>query len=243
MKRTLWLPATLLTALTIALGLSACMERASTCAQSGRCLRGELDEPAAAPSQPSCVEDADCNDDNLCTRDTCNFGVCTRAAVSDGRVMRTAGCVATVCSGGQEHAEAVAAGALCEGGLVCDASGECVACDAAHACPAGRTCGKSGSCGVDLGGDCQDGLACASGHCVDGRCCQLACDKACFTCNASAAYSGCAVVPMGEAHAACSEAQVCDGIGQCKLTEGQPCAASEECLSEVCAAGVCAAIQ
>lgn len=244
MKRTLWLPATLLTVLSISLGLPACLDRGNTCAESGRCLRGEFEgPPSAVPTQQSCVEDADCSDGNLCTRDTCNFGACTRAALSDGRVMQTAGCVATVCSGGEEHEQAVAPGALCEGGLVCDAAGSCVACDAAHACPAGRTCGKSGSCGVDLGGDCVDDLACASGHCVDGRCCKLGCDTECLTCNASAGYSQCALIPLGEAHAACTDAQLCDGLGHCKSAEGQPCAAPEECLSGVCDAGVCAAIE
>jgi len=47
------------------------------------------------------------------------------------------------------------------------------------------SCVMEFQCGVKLQVNCTSGSQCASGHCVDGYCCNTACDQPCYACNIS----------------------------------------------------------
>ncbi len=83
--------------------------------------------------------------------------------------------------------------------------------------------------------------SCASGHCVDGVCCESAgCTGACKSCNVPGSEGICVLAQAGtEVPGSCSEGQSCDGTGACKSKNGQACAAASACASGHCVDGVC----
>ncbi len=97
----------------------------------------------------------------------------------------------------------------------CDATGECVAvtgADDPDTCTGDASCDALGACKPALGAACQDDGGCASGHCVDGVCCDRACDATCEACDgASPGVCGLVVgAPHGD-RPACPEGAVCSG--------------------------------
>jgi hypothetical protein len=85
------------------------------------------------------------------------------------------------------------------------------------------------------GSYCNVHAACASGFCVDGVCCESACDGICQTCADSPGT--CTLVLQNNGDDTCSD--VCDGAGACKKFMGSMCALGEECVSGFCTEGVC----
>ena len=83
-----------------------------------------------------------------------------------------------------------------------------------------------------LGAACAAGTTCASGRCVDGLCCDLACVGACQACNVAGSEGRCVPIPAGQDPAnECAEATgcgadgTCDGIGACRVRQaGTECA-------------------
>ena len=64
-----------------------------------------------------------------------------------------------------------------------------------------------------LGATCSDGAACASGFCVDDRCCDTACDDACATCGEDGVCAPvAAATTCRDAAGACDVAETCDGV-------------------------------
>ena len=92
-------------------------------------------------------------------------------------------------------------------------------CSAGHQCVAGR-CGKSPN-----GADCTTGDGCASGFCVDGVCCNVACAGSCVSCSQTGKAGICQPLPAGVKDSACiasnpttcGRSGVCDGFGSCAL--------------------------
>jgi hypothetical protein len=89
---------------------------------------------------------------------------------------------------------------------------------------------SSGSGGGNTNGEvCNGDGACESGHCIDGRCCALACtDQGASSCRATGVCnddgSGCQVYPVGT---------VCGGDGSCSgstITGASTCDASGTCV-------------
>jgi hypothetical protein len=83
----------------------------------------------------------------------------------------------------------------------------CGACG--NRCPAGSAC-NGGTCGASNGSTCTSGNDCASGVCVDGICCDQACDGACQSCS----------------------------TGTCTGTSGAPCGGDGACAG-TCRSGTC----
>lgn len=126
---------------------------------------------------------------------------------------------AQVCEGRLRCADAL----VCKG--TCAGDGDCVA---------GSTCNTSaGMCSPAkaLGVACDpddEGRDCESGHCVDGVCCDTACNGGCSGCRLAitgVANGTCAPVPVGddpkdacddEGAASCGSDGVCDGGGDCR---------------------------
>jgi hypothetical protein len=103
---------------------------------------------------------------------------------------------------------------------------------------------------------CKVGATCATGFCVDGVCCESACDTACNACilaGTGKPDGTCALAQAGkdphddckdDGAPTCKKDGLCDGAGACEdypSTKCTPsaCAMDEECSSGFCADGVC----
>ena len=165
----------------------------------------------------------------------------------------------------QLHAQGTSCGAsVCQGtvakGQICDGMGQCVIdpvgkdC-APHVCSAGscmNPCTNDNEClagNICLAGACKplgmpglpcvDGLACVSGFCVDGVCCDVACAGACEACSTAKKGQGadgqCGPIVAGvdpddecaaEPPPTCGFDGQCNGAGSCaRHAAGTPCAA------------------
>ena len=108
-------------------------------------------------------------------------------------------------------------------------------------CSDNLACDGSGACwDRAVGENCSEAYECVSGFCVDGVCCESACDGACSacatggTCTAYEAHSD----PEDE----CAGVRTCDGAGACFAKQGLvACGGADECISQECCGGVCAA--
>lgn len=121
---------------------------------------------------------------------------------------------------------------VCDLGICCQGpcTGACRACvagtgacepvrsaDDADTCARASTCDASGACKKKDGQTCGTGGECASGHCVDGVCCNSACSGACEACD-GAVKGRCDVVagrprgnrPCASDGSSCGGA--CDGV-------------------------------
>jgi len=158
--------------------------------------------------------------------------------------------------------------ALCEGGVRhevsrCDGAGACIpgatsACEPYH-CGEGdgsdscaTTCGDHTDCvqshycrrdfcvpRPDAGERCLSDAACASGHCVDGFCCDEACDEPCRSCGAGGLEGACVVVSDAPDPGSCDGDEACSADGLCLGTTGATCEDAAACLSGFCADGRC----
>ena len=103
----------------------------------------------------------------------------------------------------------------------------------------GTTCAQGKQCSVNID--------CTSGFCADGVCCNTACTGACVACTAAKKGSGsdgvCGSIPVNQPDTfpanICVSPKACDGVSNCKKTDGQTCGGNSECVSGSCADGVC----
>lgn len=239
---------------------AACSAEVKGSGQDGLC--GSVAE--GADPRGDCEDDgaATCGHDGTCD----GAGACRRYAVG------------TVCGGAPSCAGAIqtnpdtcdASGACQAGGAtacapyVCGATQCKTACSTEADCAAGSYCGPGSVClpKKDQGAACGAEAECSSGACVDGVCCNIACDFACTACSAAKKGSGadgeCGVIAAGsdpddecadEGAASCGHDGACDGAGACRYyAPGTPCGAAGSCADgeqtspDVCAGpGVCAA--
>ncbi|MBK9259502.1 MAG: hypothetical protein IPM54_06650 [Polyangiaceae bacterium] len=93
------------------------------------------------------------------------------------------------------------------------------------------------------GTTCTAGDQCASLHCVDGICCDTACNGICVACSATKKGQGtdgtCGPIkydtdPDDECYGG-----GCNGSGACGYYNGVPCSMGDQCLSTYCVDGVC----
>lgn len=86
---------------------------------------------------------------------------------------------------------------------------------------AGASGGTGGDGGAppDLGEPCDDPSACSTGQCVDGVCCDTACDGVCQSCAIDGLEGTCSAHAGGtDPDTECDEG-VCDGVDQCSAGE------------------------
>jgi hypothetical protein len=85
---------------------------------------------------------------------------------------------------------------------------------------------------------CTMGAQCASGFCVDGVCCDAACDGSCESCALTGKVGTCSPV-KNAADDTCGGDSICDGSSTCRTMLGKACSAPNECASGNCVDGVC----
>jgi hypothetical protein len=196
-----------------------------------------------------CKSDAECGEPTACVSWRCTNGYCEADAAAKGKDAESSPqyCVHATCNGmgGVELAPApldvpadecrtwtceglearvvdAPEGKPCAQG-VCDGHGQCVACAGSFLC---------------LGTACAVGDQCASGHCVDGVCCDSKCDDPCMHCDATGA---CVELPAYEIDpdSSCSGDMVCAAGGSCKKADNEPCQTAGDCASGLCYDGIC----
>ncbi|MGZ3417898.1 MAG: hypothetical protein ACXVEE_08545 [Polyangiales bacterium] len=149
-------------------------------------------------------------------------------------------------------------GGSCRDGFCCDTKcGACQRCDGPgnggvcapvigaplvgtehDTCTGTKACDTSGACKSKNGQACSAGTDCASGACVDGFCCNAACNQACEVCNVTPGT--CTAAPKG------AGGRTSCGVGSCNGTShvcSTSCATDADCsASGFCNAGTCVAV-
>ncbi len=233
---------------------------ASTCSVSGACLpkNGQACTAPGDCASGFCVDGVCCNTACGGACDVCSQalgasadGTCSPApAGSSG----SPACAPLVCDG---------TSAACPTSCASDA-----ACAAGSYCAADATCktriAQSGACDDRAGKDClvSGCRECATpGGCVDGYCCEAACDGACDVCDATPGtctnaaarapgFPSCSPYLCSGAAAACATTCAADtdcatgawcDSGACvgQKTSGSACSGSNQCASGYCVDGVC----
>lgn len=129
---------------------------------------------------------------------------------------------------------------FCADGVCCDVAactGACKSCsvpgsegtcvlvkagtEVAGSCDSGKACDGTGTCKTKNGTACTGGAECASGFCVDGMCCDSACDGVCASCNQAGRAGKCTPYQAGtDPQNECQQGTgvcraTCDGVGDC----------------------------
>ena len=225
------------------------------------------DVPAVPDGCTQCTKDDQCDDGNVCTKDTCSAAkcckstpapaggscddkdLCTKQDACDGKG-KCAGTLFT-CTPGS-----------CEASATCDGKGGCITthkpaatvCDDKSACTSGDGCDGKGKCVGTL-------YACVPGKCEATSVCDgkggcaytfltsgAVCDdgNACSKGDACDGKGGCAGTPYACAPKQCEAASVCDGKGGCLATpkpattscvDGDPCTKNDACDGKGACAG------
>ena len=186
------------------------------------CSPGDTCNPATGSCEPTpCTSDADCDDGDACTTDTCNAGVCSSTDVScDDKNL----CTIDWCD---PFTGCVNMPKWCSPGEACD--------------PATGNCGM-GPCTIDA--DCNDWNDCTTDTCNAGVCenAPVSCDDAnACTIDFCNSYGGCVNMPKE-----CSPGDTCNPVtGNCEpvppagCTSDAECDDSNPCSMDTCNVGVC----
>ena len=212
----------------------------------------------AGTCQPQRALGAACSAPDQCGSGFCASGECCNRACAGGcEACGAGGACATLASG----ASSAACGPyLCQGAVTCPTS-----CGVSTQCGGGTVCiGASCTGPQPNGNSCTFASQCLSNFCVDGFCCNSACNGACNACSVAtgastngscasvsgagnpscapylcrAAGSGCPTTCTLSSQ--CAPGAVCVG-GQCAPLKGPggSCGAGFECVSGFCSDAVC----
>ncbi|MGB0714419.1 MAG: hypothetical protein ACPGXK_00980 [Phycisphaerae bacterium] len=181
------------------------------------CNAGEVCDPADGVCK-ECLGDGDCNDDNLCTDDTCESGTCVFTNNTE------------VCDDADNCTENdVCAGGSCAGtDIVCNPGATCD--------PADGICKE---CVVDE--DCTDGNVCTDDACVDNACVFTDNSDACDDGDNCTENDVCAGGTCAGSNVVCDSGQTCDPTdGVCKECLGDgDCDDGNPCTDDACVANLC----
>lgn len=114
-------------------------------------------------------------------------------------------------------------------GRVCAADGSCV-------CPEGQAMNTGGGCQLQRGDPCGSGMAqCAPGlTCVDGVCCNEACNGTCERCNLPGSVGQCSF--DARETLGCAAGEECIARNDCRRGLGTSCSVGGDCVSNNCMA-------
>jgi len=226
---------------------SACTGACKACSTSkkgsganGTCgnVGSGLDPDAECGDQgaPSCGTNGSCNGNGGCalyaSGTQCASGSCAGSTKTNPSTCNgTGSCVAGSTSSCGAY---LCSGANC--GTSCTLDTQCTA---GNFCQNSLCGGKKGN-----GSSCGAPSECSSGFCVDGFCCNVACNAECMACAGSLTGSPngtCANIPSGQdpngdctdqGAASCQKTGVCNGSGACRLYP-----AGTQCAPASCASG------
>ena len=178
-----------------------------------------------------------CGVTDTCLNGVCASGICCDSQCTDPCAQCTTGTCSPKAQGDQPTTSC--------GDLLC--SGDSVQCPSScldAPCKAPLLCGTDGQCYTTLpdGMTCGVGTECTSGNCVEGVCCNQACDQPCDTCLASrgaSAQGACGPVTKGlnpDPADACG-GKTCPGVvTACACSAQVPCPSGLDCNTQT---GVC----
>jgi hypothetical protein len=220
-----------------------------------------LDESAVVPFTTLCSTDADCDDADECTIDTCNpgTGLCTQAPRPNGTPCNDG----NSCSSGDQCQSGVCTGTTLPDGTGCDDGLFCTSTDTCTGGSCGgapRSCDDGNPCLLDTcdeladtcvhvalpdGSPCVDGTLCnGTETCVAGVCTPgitLGCDDSnVCTADSCNATLGCRNLPVLDG-TPCSDANACNGAERCQLGVCRPgvppsCTDNNPCTNDLCEA-------
>ncbi len=225
------------------------------CPTGGACVAGacvSVPPPCGGTGQPCCVLGPACTAGGCCDRETCVAAgdPCgPAAACSDGTLTPRGTCEASTC----EPAEPVRCAPYgCDGERCADhrqVDGDCAG---------DHFCNAMGRCAGDkaLGESCGRDAACASGFCVEGICCDSACDAHPNSACAAGGICGCTPETCGDrdcgpiangcgatidcpADTCAGTTPVCAGSACVACSEQNRCPLSQCCAPDGSCVGVC----
>src|SRR2546426_20064 len=211
--------------------------------------------------RPTCATAADCDDQNPCTSDSCNAGLCQYTLIAGCRLCSTAvdcndqnACTTDSCSGGVCQNTAIAGCTPCTTASDCNDGNACtiescaagVCHNTAITCPSDtcttRTCNGTSSCTVTptTGAACDDGNTCTFNDTCNssGQCVGTAITCTSDTCNTRSCNgtSSCTVTPLTGTSCddgnACTFNDTCTSGGQCVGT--MITCTSDQCNTRTC---------
>ncbi len=201
------------------------------CGAGGTCISGLCVSGTDLPQGSVCALDSQCSTgfcvDGFCCDGACD-GACEscNATGSEGTCGNAPGgaegdpsCAPYVCAGGPGCPTTCANDDGCTGDFWCSSN----------------TCIGKKSQGLSCGGDNE----CSSGFCVDGVCCDSACDGLCAACNLAGALGTCTSRPVDTDPQNECGAYTCDGAGACQTSCsggvcGQACKSGFWCNGTSC---------
>jgi len=215
----------------------------------GACRTCKLvDHEGACSPTPEGQTHPKCNQDDPST--------CGSAGVCDGLGACAPYPADTVCGAATCSGNTVETAQTCDGNGTCSppeaqdctpyrcSDGACTSvCKTDGDCADGHAC-VSGSCGPKQDGQaCQADAECLNAHCVDGVCCENACEGACRSCKQPNMAGKCTLVASGatDPRATCTDSGAsscgtdgkCDGAGGCRKYAVNTVCAGELCASDV----------
>ncbi len=201
-----------------------------------------------------CLVDADCDDGNPCTDDSCNSNLCANTNNTDSCDDGNACTSGDVCAAGSCNGSAITCddSNLCTDDT-CDPGSGCVFTDNTAPCDDGDACTTADTCagGACVGGsppNCDDGNVCTDDSCASGSGCvntnnTASCDdgNACTTadtCSAGACVGG--APPNCDDGNPCTDDSCNAGSGCVNTNNTAPCDDGNACTTaDTCSAGAC----
>lgn len=181
--------------------------------QGGRCLVGS-----------SCRSDGETNSSDPCE-------VCDPGASTTGWSPAPVGtrCGASSCAMGEQIDRVCDDSGSCTSAMTpcgfgtCHDATFCATCRVDADCPDGAYCSAT-ECvlAAPSGSVCDRDRRCISGECVEGLCCDTACDGPCEACDALLNRGTCTPFPAGTDPQAACGTSTCDGLGGCMTDAGMP---------------------
>ena len=212
-------------------------------------------EPAGQDAFNQCVSSYKCGDAES-GAGPFYFGISNNACFLRADVSKNSCDGTGNCQSRSSACNASGMGAAVSGRPLCQAlSGGCTGTTAPAYAPVARGtdpfnecnglgCDGSGQCATKLGGACTSNSSCSSNYCVDGVCCNSACNGSCMACNTALtgqANGSCALVTGTQPDpGTCSGSTGCNGSnctctqGSCKEATGGSCSTGTDCATGIC---------
>jgi hypothetical protein len=162
--------------------------------------------------------------------ETCAYG-CTRGVGCNERAPVGFSCTTAQCVSGAICQDDVGGAPRCCS-RDCAAEGKQCATDGSCVCPEGQTPEADDECLLQAGDPCGAGQCGTGLVCVDGVCCNEACDGSCESCNQPGTAGTCAFDAQDTT--SCGTGKRCVARDDCRGQPGEDCAETRDCVSGNC---------